>query len=231
LSKPSVLFLHGAGGGGWEWNRWCGVFKAHGFHVHALDLMPSASGLSETSLEHYSQQVRYHLEGMPSSSPKVMVAASLGGLLALMNSQHADVLLLINPMPPAPFNTQMPTREKYPAIIPWRANANLQGTRRALFDCDDVTCLYAFHHWRDESGLVMNTAMAGVDVDVPSCAVLIMTSENDQEVPFSLSKTLSENMNASFMKLPNTSHVGPLLGRNAAQFALQAVASLNTIVD
>jgi esterase/lipase len=230
LSKPSILFLHGAGGGGWEWNVWCRVFKAHGFHVHAPDLMPSNSGLSETSLEDYSQQVQKHLQAMPASSSRIIVGASLGGLLALMSAEHTDALVLINPMPPAPFHVDMPGRGKYPAIIPWRANANLQDTRRALSDCDELTCLYAFRHWRDESGMVMNTAMAGVEVDVPSCAVFIMASENDQEVPFSLSNTLAENMNASFINLPNTTHVGPLLGRNAAQFALQAVACLNTII-
>jgi esterase/lipase len=231
LSKPSILFLHGAGGGGWEWNVWGRVFKAHGFHVHAPDLIPSPSGLSETSLEDYSRQVQKHLHAMPNSAPKIMVGASLGGLLALMNAECTDALLLVNPMPAAPLHARMPIREKYPCIIPWQANASLQGTRHALSDCDELTCVYAFRHWRDESGMVMNTAMSGVNVDMPSCAVFVMASENDQEVPFSLSKTWAENMNASFINLPNTSHVGPLLGRNAAQFALQAVACLNKIID
>ena len=92
MSKPEVLFLHGAGGGAWEWNVWIRVFKAHGFHCHALDLLPSASGLAETLLEDYSQQVRQYLLAM--ESPKIIVGASLGGLLALMNGELADALLL-----------------------------------------------------------------------------------------------------------------------------------------
>jgi len=167
LSKPEVLFLHGAGGGGWEWNIWSRIFQAHGFNTHAPDLLAAETGLANTSLADYCRQVQLHLSLM--NSPKIIIGASLGGLMALINAGQADAIILINPIPPAPWHLQMPSREKYPAIIPWRWNASLQGTRRALFDCDEMSCLYAFRHWRDESGAVMNAAMAGVDIVMPSC--------------------------------------------------------------
>jgi len=226
LSKPTVLFLHGAGGGAWEWNIWIRVFKAHGFHCHAPDLLPSASGLARTSLEDYSQQVKQHLLAM--DSPRLIVAASLGGLLALMNSKLADAMALINPMPSAPWHEYMPTRENYPAIIPWQLDASLSGTRRALFDSDEMTCLYAFRHWRNESGAAMNEAMRGIDVARLECPLLVMASEQDKDVPFPVTRNLAENMNASFIQLPDTSHVGPLLGKNAARCALETVAFLNS---
>jgi len=229
LSKPAVLFLHGAGGGAWEWNIWIRVFRAHGFHCHAPDLLPSASGLARTSLEDYSQQVKQHLLAM--DSPRIIVAASLGGLVALMNSELADAMVLINPMPPAPSHVQMPKREDYPAIIPWQLNASLSGTRRALFDSDEMTCLYAFRHWRNESGAVMNKAMQGIEVARPECPLLVMASEQDTDVPFPVTRNLAENLNASFIQLPGTSHVGPLLGKNAARCALQTVAFLNSQFD
>ncbi|MGH8106750.1 MAG: alpha/beta fold hydrolase, partial [Arenimonas sp.] len=171
MSKPGVLFLHGAGGGAWEWNVWMRLFRVHGFDVHAPDLLPAAPGLQATALDDYRQQVQESLKLM--SSPKIIVGASLGGLLALMNAEHADAIVLINPMPPAPWHQQMPSREKYPALIPWRSQASLAGTRRALFDSDEMTCLYAFRHWRDESGAVMNAAMAGVEIAQPSCPILV----------------------------------------------------------
>jgi len=227
LSKPGVLFLHGAGGGGWEWNIWQRIFQAHGFNVHAPDLLPSSAGLEKTSLQEYSQQVQQHLLTM--DSPKIIIGASLGGLLALMNAELAGALILVNPMPPAPLHLQMAPKEKYSAIIPWRKNASLAGSRRALFDSDEMTCLFAFRHWRDESGAVMNAAMAGIEVTQAICPVLVMASELDIDVAFSVTKNLADKLNASFIVLPKTSHVGPLLGRNAAQFALQAVAFLNGI--
>lgn len=225
LSKPDVLFLHGAGGGGWEWNVWQRIFQAHGFNTHAPDLLLSPSGLADTKLENYSQQVHQHLFSM--KSPKIIIGASLGGLLALMNTDQADALVLINPMPPLPWQTRMPARESYPDVIPWRSEAGLQGTRRALFDCDEMSCLFAFRHWRDESGAVVNAAMQGIDVGKPACPVLVMASENDSDIPFCLMKEVAESLNAAFIKLPKTSHVGPLLGKNASQIALQAVAYLN----
>jgi len=227
LSKPSILFLHGAGGGGWEWNIWRRVFQAQGFETHAPDFLSTTSGLENTTLDDYSLQAQQYLLSMP--SPKVIIGASLGGLLALMNAEHADALIVINSIPPEPLHLAMPQKEKYPAIIPWRAKASLQGTRRALFDSDEMTCLYAFRHWRDESGAVMNAAMAGVKINLFNRPVLIMASELDTDVPFPLSEQLANNLNASFSFLPKTSHVGPLLGRSAAQFALQAVAHLNDI--
>ena len=226
LSKPSILFLHGAGGGAWEWNIWIRVFRAHGFHCHAPDLLPSANGLVNTSLEDYRQQVARHVSVM--DSPKIIIGASLGGLLGLMHSEASDALVLINPMPPAPWHTQMPSRENSLAIIPWQTNASLSGTQRALFDCDAITCLYAFRHWRNESGAVMNEAMQGVEAARPECPVLVMGSERDADVPFSLSQNLADNLNASFIQLPEASHVGPLLGKTAAQCALKTVAFLNS---
>lgn len=230
MSKSAVLFLHGAGGGGWEWNIWARVFQAHGFNTHAPDLFPSTGGLANTSLEDYRQQALQHLRKM--GSPKIIIGASLGGLLALTcfgEAEQLDAVVLVNPMPPAPLHLSMPALEKYPDIIPWKTNASLQGTRRSLFDADEMTCLYAFRHWRDESGAVMNAAMSGIDIVQPCCPILVMASEKDIDVPFAASEELAGNLNAMFIRLPGTSHVGPLLGKNAAQCALQAVAYLNDI--
>lgn len=225
MSKAGVLFVHGAGGGGWEWNIWVRIFQAHGFDVQAPDLLPSVKGLADTSLEDYQRQIQQHVSAI--NSPRIIIGASLGGLLALINADHADAIILINPMPPAPWHAQVPEREYYPAVIPWQSRGSLRGTHRSLVDCDAVTCLYAFRHWRDESGAAMNAAMAGVDIIRPNCPVLVMGSEQDKDVPFSVSKNLAKSLNAAFINLPESSHVGPLLGKAASRCALDSVAFLN----
>ena len=221
----AVLFLHGAGGGGWEWNVWARVFEAEAFAVTSADLMPSASGLSQTRLADYSRQVRDAALALP--APRVLVGASLGGLLVLMNADLADALVLVNPLPPIPWNSQFPARAAYPDVIPWRRDATLAGTRRSLFDADEASSLFAFRHWRDESGAVMNEACAGVATSVPECPVLVMASGRDDDVPDALSLALAQDLRADVIRLPNASHVGPLLGHKAAAAALQAVAWLN----
>jgi pimeloyl-ACP methyl ester carboxylesterase len=239
-----VLFVHGAGGGGWEWNVWTRVFTAGGFHVRAPDLRPVVAGLARTQLADYSEQVRAHIEALrrelsACSEPRahvrrdaselkiVLIGASLGGLLALMNAEHVDALVLINPMPPAPLNSQLPERDAYPAIIPWGAGASLESTRRALPDADEATCLYAFRRWRDESGAVMNAARAGVNAARPDRPLLILASEHDMDIPPTIGAELARAYDADLRVIPNTRHVGPLLGRIAISVAESAVAWLN----
>lgn len=243
-SKASaVLFVHGAGGGSWEWNVWARVFAAEGFLVRALDLQAVAAGPARTQLADYSAQVRASVEALkrdpasdsgsiaadsPGGNDKiVLIGASLGGLLALMNADRADALILINPMPPAPLHAQMPERGDYPPVIAWGADASLEGTRQAMPDADEAACLYAFRHWRDESGMAMNAARAGVVV--PKCGgpQLVVVSECDKDVPPAIGATLAQSLGADLQVVPNASHVGPLLGRTANILAERAVVWLN----
>ena len=55
MSEPrrAVVFVHGAGGGGWEWDAWARVFAAEGWRVFAPDLQPAAEGLAATRLDDY----------------------------------------------------------------------------------------------------------------------------------------------------------------------------------
>jgi len=224
----NALMIHGAGGGGWEWNVWSRVFRAAGLAVSAPDLQPVASGLANTRLADYLAQMRSSVVALP--SPRVLVGASLGGLLALANADIADALVLVNPLPPSPWSALLPVREKFPEVIPWRRDASLAGTRRALPDADEAACLFAFRHWRDESGAVIEEAIAGVAVAPPSCPVLMIASERDDEVPASASAVVAQAVSAEFLLLPGASHVGPLCGREAAAVASRAVAFLNNLV-
>ena len=85
----AVLLVHGAGGGGWEWNVWRGVWEAAGFRVAAPDLVPVRGDVAATRLQDYQAQVSAALAALP--RPRVLVGASLGGLLALIGRVVADV--------------------------------------------------------------------------------------------------------------------------------------------
>jgi alpha-beta hydrolase superfamily lysophospholipase len=221
----AAVFVHGAGGGGWEWATWARVFAAHGHPVLAPDLQAGAAGLAATTLDDYAAQVREWIaraRDTDAGRRVVLVGASLGGLLALMNAAGADALVLVNPMPPAGLPGDAPQAD----VVPWGRDARLSGTRRAIPDADDAAALHAFRHWRDESGQVLRQARAGVACPPFRAPVLVMASAADTDVPPDASAALATSLGASLLRLPG-SHVGPLLGRQAAGAAAQAVEWLN----
>jgi pimeloyl-ACP methyl ester carboxylesterase len=219
-----ALLLHGAGGGGWEWKLWCGVLAASGIEPIAPDLLPMAAGLSETRYEHYLQQAGTALDALP--RPRVVIGASLGALLAMDCAEGADALVLVNPLPPARWAASLPPRD-WPDIVPWQREARLASTRRALPDADDATALFAFRHWRDESGAVLRAAHAGIRVSKPTCPVLCVVSKQDEDVPPVLTRALAAEWEADLIEADSPSHVGPLLGRCATDAAAQVAAWLS----
>lgn len=218
-----AVLVHGAGGGGWEWNVWRRVFAAQGIDVAAPDLCPVAAGLPATTFNDYLAQVQDALAAQP--RPCALVGASLGGLLAMACAERADALVLVNPVPPAPWASAMPARE-WPDRMPWQRDARLASTRRALPEADDATALHAFRRWRDESGAVLRHAHGGVAVQAPACPLLCLASDGDEDVPAALTLALATEWNADTMRL-SASHVGPLLGRQAADVAGRVAAWLS----
>jgi len=161
----------------------------------------------------------------------VVVGASLGGLLAMQVATVVPLraIVLLNPLPPAPWHTMLPPREASPPVIPWGRTASLASTRRALPDASDATCEWAWRRWRDESGAVVDAARAGVALARPTCPVLVIASEADDDVPVDASAALAQAWGASLWRLPGASHVGPLLGRGAAACAEQVVAWVESL--
>ena len=235
LRARKALLVHGAGGGAWEWNLWRGVLEAHAIATHALELRPAAAGLAATTLEDYRAQVRDALRVLP--HPRVLIGASLGGLLATMcaampealSASQADALVLVNPLPPAPWHRQLPRRDWGDAVVPWRRNARLASTRDALDDADDAAAIFAFRHWRDESAAVLREAQDGIEAGRPVCPVLLIASARDEDVPPGIISAMSREWRADRLETLAPSHVGPLLGREAPEVARQAVAWLNRL--
>ncbi|WP_081931161.1 alpha/beta hydrolase [Lysobacter antibioticus] len=229
-----ALLIHGAGAGGWEWNLWQDVLRSRGLGTVAPDLRPAPEGLAATTLDHYRRQVRAELEALP--RPRAVIGASLGGLLAWLCADLADAVVLINPVPPAPWAARLPARD-WPEVVPWRRDARLASTRRAMDDADEAAVLYAFRRWRDESGAVLREAHAGVEVravempavempavEMPAVEVpvLCIASQRDDDVAPELSAQFAAAIGATLLPWPSPSHVGPLLGRDAARLAAQA---------
>lgn len=209
----AALCVHGAGAGGWEWAIWRAVFEGAGIAVAAPDLMPPAEGVAHATFDAYAAQVRNALIALP--RPRALVGASLGGLLALRCADAADALVLVNPLPTAPWHAHLPART-WPDVVAWGHDARLHGTRRALPDADDATALFAFRHWRDESGAVLRDAYAGMAVPRPAVPVLCVVSMHDEDVQPRAVLAMAQAWDADVLRLPGASHAGALLGREAA---------------
>lgn len=217
-----AVLVHGAGGGAWEWNLWRGVLVARGITVSTVELVPGAGGLAATDFNDYEAQVRAAVLATP--RPRALVGASLGGLLALRCADVADALVLVNPLPPAPWHSSLPARD-YPDVVPWRQTARLAGTRRALPDSDDATALFAFRHWRDESGRVLREA-SNVTVAQPACPLLCIASADDGDVPATVTGAFASAWGAERWSEPGD-HVSPLLGQQAASLAARVAGWLS----
>ena len=234
--RGDALFIHGAGGGGWEWNIWRRAFALAGWRTHAPDLMPAAGGLAQTRFDDYVDAMCATARAF---ARPVLVGASLGGLVAMRVAHDVDAgaLVLVNPVPPAGF-ADPPATPEARAIVPWGSARSWRGTVDALPDADAAARLFAFRRWRDDSGAVLRHARAGVEVARPACPVLVVASGRDDEVPFAASIALAHAWSAVLVELPDASHVGPLFGRSAyavacdianrlAKSTLHSVASAN----
>lgn len=216
--KKTVVFVHGAGGGGWEWFLWEPVFRKAGWRTIAKDLLPTAGGLEKTQLSDYVSQVSASVS--KDASPLVLVGASMGGLIALAAAQQHKpaALVLINSVPPKGVPWPRPDSKPSPPVVRW-ANGPLQETRDSMPDSDEKTIQFAWKRWRDESGAVLTALHAGVDLPNPTCPTLVVISEKDTDIPPETSLALATRLHADVYRYVDMSHVGPLLGKRATEVA------------
>lgn len=212
----TVITIHGAGGGGWEYEMWQPVFTAAGYRVIANDLQPVPAGLAATTFDDYLTQV---IRWVPAGEPIILVGASMGGILALKVAEAINpaALVLVNSVPPQGVGVPR-TGKQRPTILRW-ANGPLAETRAALFDSDETTIHWAWPRWRDESGAVLNQIAAGIPAQPPTCPTLVVLSEQDTDIPYQTGLALAAWASADVVLYHGMSHVGPLLSRRAKEVA------------
>ncbi|MBS7456703.1 alpha/beta hydrolase [Coralloluteibacterium stylophorae] len=219
--RSHIVLVHGAGGGPWEWDIWARVLEAAGIRVHRPGLQPAAPGLAATRLDDYRQQLAAAIAR--AGPAPVLVGASLGGRLAAECAERAAALVLVNPLLP-----ERPAAGPGAAAIrAWRGRAALAGTRRALPDADAAAALHAFRRWRDESAAVLEEARATPFPPRPACPCLLVLSEADRDVAPAATRALAADWAVETIALAGASHVGPLLGREAAAVAARVLAWLD----
>lgn len=215
-AKTTIVMIHGAGGGGWEYDLWRPVFQKAGYKVVNKDLVPVGGKYENTKFEDYVSQV---LEWTPKKGKVVYVGASMGGILALKANERkpGSVVVLVNSVCPkgvVPAKKSTPN----PPVVKW-ANGPLKDTEDAMPDSDRETILWAWKKWRDESGAVMNSIHDGIESEKPSCPVLVVLGEKDTDIPHANGLALARWAGATTQSYPGMSHVGPLMSTRAKEVA------------
>ena len=217
VALDTVIMVHGAGGGGWEYRFWAPTFQKAGWRVVARDLLPARGGLARTRVDDYVRQIA---AWAPRRRRRlVLVGASMGGPLALAAARrlHPDAVVLVNPVPP--FGMK---RKPSPSVVRW-ANGPYKDTVDSMPDSDEVTRRFAWPRWRDESGRVLNRLARGSRSPCPHCPILVVISGRDTDVAPALSRATARRLRADVKTLPVASHVGPLLGRDAPSVAASVI--------
>lgn len=208
--------IHGAGGGGWEYDKWRPVFQKAGWTVVARDLVPAKGGLEKTTYRDYENQVVAWCKGV--KRPLVVVGASMGGGLAQTTAASVEpkLLVLVGSVPPQGLTE--PRATQFPAVVKW-ANGPFEDTRVAMPDSDLKTQRWAWKRWRHESGAVMSSLNSGVDAQAPKCPSLLVWGAEDTDVPPATGEKMARQFGADLQVYARTSHVGPLMGKRATEIA------------
>ena len=224
--NPRALFLHGAGAWGGQWAIWRRVFEAEGWRVDTPDFAPVPSGLAATRFEDYVAEAAGWLEEAPVA---LLVGASLGGLVAafaaarVAPAQPPRALVLVNPLPPAPWATGLPPFDASGDVVPWRSHGRFASTQRALAGMSFADQQLAFRRWRDESAAVLREAHAGRPLPAPSVPTLVIASDDDDDIPPTMSAAYAQGIGASLCRVAG-GHVAPVMGSTAAVAAQAALA-------
>jgi pimeloyl-ACP methyl ester carboxylesterase len=231
LARPpankAALLIHGAGGGGWEYDLWLEAFERRGWRTLAPDLEPGASGLAATSAVDYVSQITRWLPSEQQRPDRlVLVGASMGGALALRAaaSLRPEAVVLVNSVVPQPW--ARPSTKPVPDVLRW-AGSSLGRTVRAMPDSTPDVQRWACSRWRDEAGGVMRELRGGYAARQPACRTLFVISGADHDVPPAEQRAWAAAWDAATLELPAASHVGPLLGRAAPEVARGVVGWLD----
>jgi pimeloyl-ACP methyl ester carboxylesterase len=222
MVKPLALFVHGAGGGGWEYKIWKTEFEKAGYKVVAPDLEPTGGKYENTTFDDYISQIVSAAHGQ---TPTVLAGASMGGVLVIKAAEqlHPKTLILACATQPKGIVPPKADLKPNPPLIQW-ANGPYKDTVDSMPDSDEATRKFAWPRWRNESGQVLNAVQSGVECQAPTCPVLSIIPEADDTIPPADQQALAAAYHADTHRYAGMSHVGTLLSTRAQEVAKDAIA-------
>jgi len=240
--KP-LLFVHGALGGSWVWERYLHHFAARGWEGHALNLRnhywSQTADPATLTIETYTEDVIAALERLGPSA--VAIGHGLGGLLVLKAIERAPVSAYVLVAPEAPREIREPARPHVVREVPdaWgRAELGwemlperLIREQRDLTVTDVVRIQHLLGQKAFESGPARRQVLSGVAVDrssLPDVPRLVIGAGLDTIVSEPDVERLAEWLDAPYEPFGAHSHYGLLLGE---QSYLQVADTLRAFLE
>ena len=200
----SLLLIHGAGSGPWVFDGWPPFFPPT-LRLEAVDLQEGLDP-AHASMAQYADAVARAAERL--DHPIVVVAWSMGGLAAMMASDRADALVLLEASAPA--EVQGVHREVRPApgvFDPEREYGAFPDGMRA----------------RPESSLARAERKRGISVPEINCPTLVVYGD---EFPDERGRRLVERYGARELALPGKSHWDLVRDPEAIRAVAKEIAAL-----
>ena len=240
--KP-LLFVHGALGGSWVWERYLHHFAARGWEGHALNLRnhywSQTADPATLTIESYTEDVIAALERLGPSA--VAIGHGLGGLLVLKAIERAPVSAYVLVAPEAPREIREPARPHVVREVPdaWgRAELGwemlperLIREQRDLTVTDVVRIQHLLGQKAFESGPARRQVLSGVAVDrssLPDVPRLVIGAGLDTIVSEPDVERLAEWLDTPYEPFGAHSHYGLLLGE---QSYLQVADTLRAFLE
>ncbi len=205
-----AIFVHGAGGGGWQWQIWARVLATHGLTPVLLTLK-QRKDVGSTRLADYRDQLQALIVGAYSNC--VVIGASMGGALALDVPGGDQLAARIAINPPLDTNILSQKYSQKSGIKPWSKGLT-RSTWQSL-QSDFFSRQYAHARWRDESNAVLYD-LAHWQLDSrPDQPSLILHGANDSGCPMNAVQDLQMRFFCDALLVPEAGHLEPVLGAQA----------------
>ena len=182
------MLVHGAGSGPWIFEEWADTFPTS--TLHAVDLQHNVQ-ISRASMSSYADAIGRAARPLP--RPLAIVAWSMGGLAALMQTEALDAmcLVMLEPSPPA-------------EIQGWHPGSSIIGP--GTFDPEAV--YGPFPHGirsRPESSLARAERKAGVSVPMVPCPSVVVSGS---EFPVERGSRVAALYGSDELRFPRLDHWG-----------------------
>ena len=228
MTRPPLLFIHGAANGAWVWEFWRREMKGLGWEANVLDLrghgMSMTVDFETVTMEDYVSDVESVMPQIEArfGLPPALLGWSMGGLVAMMcaaKHQEIPALVLLEPSPPEQVQGRATAAElrNIPITPIGPEDYGLypddpSASHPALYGLTEAEAAAALEHSRgaQESGLARRQRKSGVSIaaGVIRCPVLVMYGKHGDQFPDEMSRKTALFLGAQATSLGDVSHWG-----------------------